>query len=535
VHIPETLLAVISARIDRLSGTCRRVLQMASVIGRTFERRVLAHLAREQTDLDEALRKVQRAELVWEERRLPEPEYSFRHVLTQEAAYHSILAARRRDWHRETAAYMEQLLGERAEEHAALLAHHYLRAEDDLPALHWALMAADRACAAYANEEARRFYSQALELATRLGDEERRGAALLGLGEMDQRRGAWEESEEQLREGIELVRDPARRARAFGQLGSMGACRSYAPGPWQEDYEAAIVEARKLADAGVAAYWMATYIDSLMIIGRFDDAARWAQEVVALAEQTGDPNAERSALAARTSMDLTYLGPDAGTEARAERALALAEQTGHYRGLSVALYHLSRLNFLDPEHRDLERALAYAHQGMELARRSGTVRSSLVAVEDAAFIHALRGEYERALEFMRESVALSDTTDPLGTEMGRDAVQLMLRKLGRPTSGDPAGIVPEGFEGVWHCSYIATVATHLEEPGWAVEWLRRALEIARPIGATHWITSDIQLLLALADDPEFQRLYRKETGKDAVEEAGRLRERRTTPLAPPSA
>ena len=526
VHIPETLLAVISARIDRLSAGCRRVLQMASVIGRTFERRVLAHLAREQADLDEALRKVQRAELVWEERRLPEPEYSFRHVLTQEAAYHSILAARRRDWHRETAAYMEELLGERAEEHAALLAHHYLRAEAEPQGLHWALVAADRACATYANEEARRFYGQVLELATRLGDQERRGAAILGLGELDQRRGNWEEAEGQLRQGVELVRDRTRRARAYGLLGSMGACRSYAPGPWEQDYAAAIAEARRLSDAGVAAYWMATYIDSLMVVGRFEEAARWAQEVVALAEQTGDPNAERSALTARTSMDISYLGPDAGTQARAERALALAEQTGQERGTAVGLYQLSRLHFLDPDHRDLEQALECARRGLELARRSGTVRSTLVAVEDAAFIHALRGEYEQTLELMRQSVSLSQGNDPLGTEMGRDAVRLILRKLGRDPSGEPPGVVPGGFEGVWHCAYLATVATHLDEPGWAVEWLRRGLELAEPIGAAHWITADIQLLLALADDPEYQRLYREATGREAQEQARRLRGRR---------
>lgn len=166
--IPDTVRGVIAARIDRLPQDAKATLQHAAVVGRFFTRRLLAALAEPGQDGDRAMTHLLRAELIREFARLPESEYIFKHALTQEAAYASILAERRRVLHERVAAHLEESVGERAGEHAAVLADHWLRADRVEEALGWTLRAAERARGLYARPEAIAHYWQALELLARL-------------------------------------------------------------------------------------------------------------------------------------------------------------------------------------------------------------------------------------------------------------------------------------------------------------------------------------------------------------------------------
>jgi tetratricopeptide (TPR) repeat protein len=166
--IPDTLRGVIAARIDRLPQDARATLQHAAVVGRFFTRRLLAALAEPSQDLDGAIAHLLRTELIREFARLPEPEYIFKHALTHEAAYASILGERRRVLHERVAMNLEEIVRSRSSEHAAVLADHWRRAERPEEALTWTLRAADRARELYARPEAIAHYWQALELMERL-------------------------------------------------------------------------------------------------------------------------------------------------------------------------------------------------------------------------------------------------------------------------------------------------------------------------------------------------------------------------------
>ena len=122
---PETLQGVLLARLDRLEEDSRRILQLASVIGRSFLYRLLEAISEAERELDRHLDELQRVDLVHEKSRLPELEYIFKHSLTQEAAYQSLLLERRREFHRRVALALEDLFAGRQEEYAGLLAHHY--------------------------------------------------------------------------------------------------------------------------------------------------------------------------------------------------------------------------------------------------------------------------------------------------------------------------------------------------------------------------------------------------------------------------
>lgn len=166
--MPDTLRGVIAARIDRLPQDVKATLQHAAVVGRFFAGRLLAALADSGQNVDRAIAHLLRAELIREFARLPEPEYIFKHALTHEAAYASILAEQRRRLHERVAEHLEGSVGDRSGEHAAVLADHWLRADRIEEALGWTLRAADRARGLYARPEAIAHYWQALNLLARL-------------------------------------------------------------------------------------------------------------------------------------------------------------------------------------------------------------------------------------------------------------------------------------------------------------------------------------------------------------------------------
>lgn len=182
VEIPSTLEGVLLARIDRLPDRPRRTLQIASVVGRSFLYRLLAAIAEANGDLDAHLARLQSADLVREQARRPELEYSFKHALTQEAAYNSLLIERRREFHRRVGLALEELFDGRREEYLGLLARHFDLAGERDKAVAYLLQAGDKARLSDAHVEAVKFYQRAIELlAEGRGEEDDRLAAATWL------------------------------------------------------------------------------------------------------------------------------------------------------------------------------------------------------------------------------------------------------------------------------------------------------------------------------------------------------------------
>ena len=130
MQVPATVQAVLAARIDRLPPEDKRLLQTAAVIGTDVPFTLLRAIA----DLPEAalhrgLAHLQAAEFLYETRLFPEPEYTFKHALTHEVAYGSLLLERRRVLHARLVEALEALAPDRAAEQVDRLAHHALRGE----------------------------------------------------------------------------------------------------------------------------------------------------------------------------------------------------------------------------------------------------------------------------------------------------------------------------------------------------------------------------------------------------------------------
>jgi class 3 adenylate cyclase/tetratricopeptide (TPR) repeat protein len=226
--VPESIQSVILTRVDRLEREAKQVLESAAVIGRLFRRRLLAQMTRKEAALDRALAELEDQALIYQERAVPEEEFSFQHVLTQETVYGSILRRRRAAFHLQVAEAMEALYAESLEEQYEQLAYHYERSGADEKAVEYLLKAGEKARWAYLNEEAIGYFQRALARLeeTGLGEarKEWRFAAIRGLGQVYfEGTHHVAEAEEYLREAIVLGREiglaPLELARLYYRLG----------------------------------------------------------------------------------------------------------------------------------------------------------------------------------------------------------------------------------------------------------------------------------------------------------------------------
>ncbi len=167
VEVPDTIEGVIMSRIDRLEETTKSVLRVSSVIGRVFAYVVLEHVYPLEDlygNLPRRLEELEKLGLTLLEHPEPDLKYIFKHILTQEVAYESILYGRRRELHRLTAQCIEELYANSLSEHYSILAHHYYEGRAWAKALRYATLAGDHAKTNYANEAAIGFYERALEI-----------------------------------------------------------------------------------------------------------------------------------------------------------------------------------------------------------------------------------------------------------------------------------------------------------------------------------------------------------------------------------
>jgi tetratricopeptide (TPR) repeat protein len=163
LHVPATVQAVLAARIDRLPPEEKRLLQTAAVIGTEVPWPVLQAIAElPEAELHHGLAHLQAAEFLYETRLFPEPAYTFKHALTHEVAYGSLLQERRRALHARIVEALQRLAPDRLAEQVEHLAHHALRGEVWDKALAYCRQAGEKALARSAYREAVGSFEEAL-------------------------------------------------------------------------------------------------------------------------------------------------------------------------------------------------------------------------------------------------------------------------------------------------------------------------------------------------------------------------------------
>jgi tetratricopeptide (TPR) repeat protein len=415
--VPDTVQAVLAARIDRLPEREKQVLQTAAVIGKQFERRLLREVADlPDAELDAALSALGSAEFVYEQALYPEPEYAFKHPLTQEVAYASLLSERRARLHGAVARAVEALHGDQPGAAAALLSHHWEGAGEPLHAARWGQRAAE--WAGFSDPtEALRHWRKVRELASGAGDAEpaRRLAVeacvwILRFSwrvgrDLDEEASVFREGRD-LAERMDDARSVARLCSARGN--SMGMALE----PWGEAL-ALIDEAREIAreidDPAFTLRLAPDWVNAYESVGQQSESLRVSGELI---EQVrSDPRLVGAIDRSRAYMILLFMRSGSlrqqGRLVESLRMVEEARQLARTRSADEVLnwttvgVALCRAELGDPAG-----ALQAAREAVELGERIGSIGRS-VAYSALARAHDAAGEWDRARDAAERALSIS--------------------------------------------------------------------------------------------------------------------------------
>jgi tetratricopeptide (TPR) repeat protein len=217
--------AVLAARIDRLPAEAKRLLQTAAVLGTEVPLPLLQAIAElPEAVLQRHLTSLQSAEFLYETRLFPEHEYTFKHALTHEVAYSSLLLERRRVLHARIVEALEALAGDRVDEQVERLAHHALRGEVWDKVLAYGRQAGEKAMARSAYREAVMCFEQALSALQHLPESRARCEQAIDL--RFDLRNALHPLGERVRI-LDYLREAETLAQALGDQGRLGRIFSY--------------------------------------------------------------------------------------------------------------------------------------------------------------------------------------------------------------------------------------------------------------------------------------------------------------------
>jgi tetratricopeptide (TPR) repeat protein len=426
--LPDDVQGLVLSRIDRLPPEQQLTLKVASVIGRTFAFRPLSYTLQQHAEInDEVLGQhldgLAALDLTPLDSPEPEPIYVFRHITTQEVAYETLLFAQRRDLHHTVAGWYEAAFASEAElaPYYPLLVHHTHHAEDLDRERHYAGLAGHRAAAQYANDDAVRYLSRALELTPEETLEQRYDLLLAREKVLDLQ--GEREAQEQDIEALKML------AEAMGNSGKQAEAvlRQAYLAEILGDYTSSIAAAQRavsLAEAVSSAQRQASghfqWGRSLWLQGEYATADTRLRHALGIAQAEHLPTVEADSL-----LNLGIVAYYQGDYAKATTCFGKAQDayhlTGDRVGESKALTNLGAVASDQGSHRI---AREHFESALRICSEAGDLRGEIMALNNLGICLSELGEYSSAATYCERCVRL-------GEEIGdRESTGNALNNLG---------------------------------------------------------------------------------------------------------
>jgi tetratricopeptide (TPR) repeat protein/class 3 adenylate cyclase len=409
LHLPDSVQAVIRARLDRLDRDARDLLRRASVIGREFTASVLAAVAGGELEIEPNLAALKERGLIRQTAVVPEPAYRFQHALTQEVAYDSLLQRQRQILHGQVGAAIETVYKDHLHEQFGILARHFAEAERWPKAVEYGRKFARRARHLSQFDDARAALDMTMEWMLRLPPDAATHQQLIELlfekeqvcevlGDRTQQ----QEAIDRLLAILEPDGDRPEIIVAYArQAELLAAARRYSDG--ERLLDQALAVSRRLGDRAGERDTLRSLSFLLWLQRRNDEALEVADRALQLDREAGDPQ--------RIAGDLTNRG-------------AILRSLGRFDEAIDTLQEALRLT--EKDHEDLSRHVealyvlhtVYRDKGEPLAAEPFLARALEISHEDrfrvqmpfpmSAMANLLleRGEIERALDLFRRAVEL---------------------------------------------------------------------------------------------------------------------------------
>ncbi|MGH8067245.1 MAG: adenylate/guanylate cyclase domain-containing protein [Candidatus Entotheonellia bacterium] len=412
--VPETIQDIIVSRLDRLPEHQKRTIQTAAVIGREFAARLLRRIADIQEQLDDCLSELKNLELIYEKNVFPDLEYIFKHVLTQEAAYNSLLSTRRTQLHTAIGLAIEELHQERLAERYEELAHHFTQGEAWEKAFHYLTRSGDKARQAYANHEAIAFYTHAIEVSRRITpalDEARLLPVYEGRGLVWMLQTRYDEAIADfqiMRQLAQASGNPQKEGESLGHLAFVHWAKfSEDQLPFVEQYAQEAMQlfqqtrdqkilARSLTSLGLVHQWR----------GNLQEADRKLEESLQISRREGYKDS--------LAQNLLWLSAHAYWQGNSQRAIPLGQEGWAVsRDIHDGFSELISLAFLCLEYwsaGNYAQALHVLHEGMTKAKERDNKFILGRLTNTLGWFHSEFGDISRAVEYDHESMELGRTS-----------------------------------------------------------------------------------------------------------------------------
>jgi len=443
IRIPPTVQAILASRIDALPASEKSLLQTLAVIGKDFPLNLVRHITASPDDrLDPMLKSLQVGEFIYEQPASGEGEYAFKHALTQEVAYNSVLIERRRLLHERTGEAIEALFKDRINDHLTELAHHYSRTANARKAVEYLFRAGSQAMSRSAFSEAATRLSSALEFLKHLPDDTERARTELAV-----------------------------QSRL---LPSIGSVKGWGAAELEPLYARARELCAQIRDPALVfpvlfEQWLTRWWKL-----ELHDALELADELLAMAEDLKDPKMLLSAHWARGTI-LLERGELVPANEHLERSLAVFDlrqplvdpqaELRRVASLGQLYFGLYQLGYPD-------RARVKSRETLEVAQRSSIPQILAVASYRAAQYNLVRGDGSTAQRHAEEAIALGEAFGlrslwPLTTTVNGGALIAQ-------------GRYEEGIAGMRR-GFAAFRASGAEPPAWMMSFLASGLgKVGRP-------------------------------------------------------
>ena len=516
IPVPDTIQGIIAARLDRLEENLKRTMQVASVIGREFAFRILQTISGMREEIKSYLQSLQGLELIYEKTLFPELEYIFKHALTQEVAYNSLLIARRKEIHEKIGNAIEELYPHRLEEYYEMLAYHYSRSNDNNKAYDYLKLSGDKARAGYANWEALRFYGEAIDVLDQMPSTDankREGIeARLSLAMPAMFLSYPEDTIDVLREGVNLaneVGDVKSLAKLNGTLSHAYAIKGESLLSI-EHAEKCFQEAKEIQDLDLMAPVARDLTSAYMFAGEFAKAVPIFSTVIPLIEKAnkrseffGRPASVYTFLCGLAGFIMSYLGSHNEAENLCEKAFVNASHNNDLYELAYSEYSYGVVAFARGDGRSIVEHLKKCVNYIEQSQMT-TLMDTTLAVLGWGYVH--HGDLEKAREFAGSALkAASQPGAASGNALPTQAtVALIYYEMGDLEKAylcatEAVNLSKGRMVGLWEglaCFVMGRVLARMGEPKHdeAEEYVKKALMILDKYRARTWIAIGVLTL-----------------------------------------
>jgi tetratricopeptide (TPR) repeat protein/class 3 adenylate cyclase len=511
LHLPYTIQGIIRTRLDRLPSATREVVRTAAVVGRDFTFDILTRLGHDRYALNRSLDVLKAAGIIQQIRVVPERSFRFKHALTQEVAYDTLLQHRRRMLHAQVGRVMEAQLGDRTEEQAARLALHFSQAEEWLKAVEYGLASARRARVLSEFTDALATLEKVVEWLSKLPEtSERRDLEVEALLQQEELcdtlglRGRQQEILDRLAPLVDDRSDPRHLIEVYRRRGDiLTLLRQF------EAARGALEVALRLARAADDKAAQSHVLRSLGLTGWHEGAG---EEALVHIEEALRLDLERKDEDAITA-DLTNKSQILKDQERypealecLERAMELLETRPSDLKKSYVLHKMGTLCWILG---DNTRALEHLRQAEDLSDRRHLPVQRSFHLTAIAHIQLAEGRLEEAVGTYQEAVSvarraryaegLAQSLRPLGellAGIGRPAEALPYLREAAELFGQLGN--PQQEAEVWRKT--AETAEQAEEPDEALTAWSRTRSLAETIGDDSTVVDALERIARLGDD-----------------------------------